>query len=194
MHGHPLPISLNKYHNLVLPPDLYGSLFSPQPMAPLHTTSPRKGQMAGDDDDSMTPAAAPGCTGAAVCMSSFATTSMEQDDETDWDSESDKPEQWNYHPADMNDYEDWVEDNVDVGDHPSCANEPPTVKDKHIEGASSIAEVPTIATHPPDPTHLSMPEGSPHTEDDKDADDKDDIDNSGEEEEEPPVGDVIVKE
>ena len=40
----------------------------------------------------MTPAAAPGCTGVAAHMSSFATTSMEHDNETNWDSESNKPE------------------------------------------------------------------------------------------------------
>ena len=64
---------------------------------------------------------------------------------------------------------DWGEDNVDMGDYPSCANEPPTVGDKRVEGTSSIAEFPTITTHPPDPMNLSMPENSPHTEDDEEA-------------------------
>ena len=144
--------------------------------------------MAGDDDNSMTPAVALGCTGVATRMSSFVTTSMEQDDETDWDSESDKPAQQNYHPAGMSDYEDWAEDNIDMGDHPSHADEPPTIRDNHIEGASGMAEAPESTTHPPNPTHLSTPEGSPHTEDNKDADrlaskGGDANDNSGEEEE-----------
>ena len=52
-----------------------------------------------------------------------------------------------------------AEDNIDMGDHPSCAGEPPTVRDKCIEGVSSIAKAPAITTHPPDPTHLDMPEG-----------------------------------
>ena len=199
MHGHLLPISLDKYHNLVLPPDFYDSLYSPQPMAPPRITSPRKGQMAGGDDDSMTPAAAPGCTSAATRRSSFTITSMEQDDETDWDSESDKPARRNYRPASMSDYEDWAEDNIAMGDHPSCVDEPPTIGDKCIEGASSMAKAPESTTHPPDPMHLSTREGSPHTEDDKDVDRPaskggDADDNSGEEEEGPPADDVIVEE
>ena len=122
---------------------------------------------------------------------------MEHDDETNWDSESDKPEWQNYHPAGMSDYGDWAEDNVDMGDHPSHADEPLTVRDKHIEGASSIAEVPTIATHPPDPTHLSMPEGSLHAEDDEDPDkpvsEGGDPDDNSEEEEATAV-DVVIEE
>ena len=43
MHGYPSLISLDKFHNLVLPLELYDSLFSPQPMVPPCTTSPRKG-------------------------------------------------------------------------------------------------------------------------------------------------------
>ena len=38
MHRHQSPISLDKYHNLVLPLDLYDSLFSPRLTAPLCTT------------------------------------------------------------------------------------------------------------------------------------------------------------
>ena len=168
MHGHPLPISLNKYCNLVLLPDLYDSLFSPRPMEPPCISSPRKGQLTGDVDDMTTPAAAPGCTTATAHMSSFVTTSIEQDDETDWDSDSDKLTQ-NFHMAGMTDYEDWAENDLDVGDHPACADDPPTIKHSHIEGASGIAEAPTSTTHPPDPMHLNMPEGSPHTEDDADV-------------------------
>ena len=199
MHGHPSPISLNKYHNLVLPPDSYDSLYSHRPMTPPHIISTRKGQPAGDNDDSMTPAAAPGCTTAAAHMSNFTSTCMEQDDETNLDSESDKPMQQNYCPAGMNDYEDWTEDNIDMGNHPACADEPPTLGDNHIEGASSMTKAPANTTHPPDPMHLSIPGDSPHTEDDEDVDkpasEGGDTDgNSGEEEEKPHAGDVIVEE
>ena len=121
-------------------------------MVPPCIPSPQKGQPAEDDDDSMMLVVAPGCTGTTTHMSSFMTTSMERDDETDWDSESNKPPWLGYRPVGMSD-EDWAEDNIDMGDYPSCADEPPTVSDKCIEGASGIAEVPTIATHPPDPTH-----------------------------------------
>ena len=108
LNGHPSPISLDKYHTLVLPLDSY-------------------------------------------------------------DSESDRPPQLGYNPVGMND-EDWAEDNMDMRDYPAHADEPSTVSDKHIERASSIVKVPTIATHLPDPTHLSTPEESPRTGDDKDAD------------------------
>ena len=101
MNVHLSPISLDKYRTLVLPPDSYDSLFSPQPMAPPCIPSPQKRQLAEDDDNSMMLAAAPGCTSAAACMSSFATTSMEQDDETDWDSKSDRPPRRGYRPAGM---------------------------------------------------------------------------------------------
>ena len=65
---------------------------------------------------------------------------------------------------------EWAEDNIDMGDYLARADEPPTISDKYIEGASSIAEVPMIATHLPDPTHLSTPEESPHTKEDDDTD------------------------
>ena len=126
-------------------------------MVPPHIPSPQKGQLAEDDDDSMMPAAAPGCTGTTARMSSFTTTSMEWDDETNWDSESNKPPWWGYRPVGMSD-EDWAEDNIDMGNYLACADKPPTVSDKHIEGASGIVEVTTIATHPPDPMHLSTPD------------------------------------
>ena len=197
LNGHPLPINLDKYHTLVLPTDLYDSLFSPRPMASSHNPSPQKRWPADDDDDKMMPAAASGCTSAAACMSSFATTSMERDDETDWDSESDRPLWWGYCLAGMSD-KDWAEDNIDMGDYPACADEPPTISDKHIEGASSIVEVPMIATHLPNPTHLNTPEGSPHTGDDDDADkpvsDKGAADDNLEAEEEMPMADVIIEE
>ena len=156
-----------------------------------HLLSPQKGRLAGDDNANMMLAVAPGCTSAASHMSSFTATSMEQDNETDWDSESDKPPQQEYHLAGMSDYEDWVEDNVDMEDHPSCADEPPTVSDKHTEGASGIVEVLTIATHPPDPTHFSTLESSPHTEDSEDANRPV---SQGNVTNETPSGDIIVEE
>ena len=101
-------------------------------------------------------------------------------------------------PIDLRSSEDWAEDNVDMGDYLAHADEPPTVSDKRIEGASSIAEVPTIATHPPDPMHLSTPEGSPHTGDDEDADksasEEGAADDNPEAEEEVPSADVIIEE
>ena len=44
-----------------------------------------------DDNDSMTPATAPGCSATTLHLRNFAATSMEQENETDWDSESDQP-------------------------------------------------------------------------------------------------------
>ena len=165
-------------------------------MAPPHIPSPQKRQPAEDDNDSMMLAATPGCTSTAAGMSSFVTTSMEQDDETNWDSESDRPPWWGYCPVGMSD-EYWAEDNIDMGDYLAHADEPPTVSDKRIEGASGIVEVPTIATHPPDPMHLSTPEESPHTGDDEDADNpasKENATDDLEVEEEAPTADVVIKE
>ena len=168
MHGHPSPISLDKYCNLVLPPNLYDSLYLPWPMAPPCTSSPGNGQPTGAGNDIPMPAAAQGCTITATRMSHFATSSMEQDNETNWDSESNKPMQ-TFRPAGMSNYEDWAEDNLDMGDYPACADKPPTVRYSHIEGASRMAEAPATTTHPPNPMHLSMPESSPHTKDDVDV-------------------------
>ena len=100
-------------------------------MVPPCNPSPQKRWSANDDEDNMTPAAAPGCTSAAAHMSSFATTSMEQDDETNWDSESDKPPWQRYCPVGMSN-EDWAKDNIDMGDYPAHADKPPTISDKHI--------------------------------------------------------------
>ena len=75
-------------------------------MVPPCNPSLKKRQLADDDNDNMMLAAAPGCTSAATRMSSFATTSMERDDETDRGSESDRPPQWGYRLAGMSD-EDW---------------------------------------------------------------------------------------
>ena len=41
MHGHLLPISLDKYCNLILPPNVYNSQYLPQSMAP-PTSSPKR--------------------------------------------------------------------------------------------------------------------------------------------------------
>ena len=89
-------------------------------------------------------------------------------------------------------------DNIDMGDYLAHADEPPTISDKHIEGASSIVEVPTIATHLPDPTHLSTPEESPCTGEDDNTDKP--ISKEGattddlEAEEEMPTADIVIKE
>ena len=56
-----------------------------------------------------------------------------------------------------------------MGDHLDCADELPTVEYGHAKGASSMVEAPTTTTHPPDPTYLSTPEGSPHTKDNVDV-------------------------
>ena len=53
-----------------------------------------------DDNNIPTPAAAPGCTAAATHVKNFMTTSMEQESESDWDSEPDKPTP-NFHPVGM---------------------------------------------------------------------------------------------
>ena len=95
-------------------------------MAPPCNPSPQKRWSANDDDNNMMLAAAPGCTSAATCMSSFANSSMEQDDETDWDSESDKPPWRGYCLVGMSN-EDWAKDNIDMGDYPAHADEPLTI-------------------------------------------------------------------
>ena len=126
----------DKYRNLVLLPDLYDSLYLPRPMVPLHTHSPRKGQPMGADADVMTPEAALGCSTTATCMHNFAATSMEQENETDWDSEPDEPMQ-KFWPVGMSDQNNWGEDDLDMGDHLTCANEPPSIQYGCIKGASS---------------------------------------------------------
>ena len=197
LNGHPLPISLDKHCSLVLPPNLYDSLFSQWPMVPSCIPSPQKGQPAEDDNNNMMPAVAPGCTGAAAHMSSFVTTSMEWGDKTDWDSECDRPLQQGYLLTGMSDG-NWAEDNIDMGDYSAHADEPPIVSDKCIEGASGMAEVPTIATHQPNPMNLSTPEESPDYGDDNDADkpvsEEGATANDLETEEEVPMGDVVIKE
>ena len=132
MHGHPSPISLDRLCNLVLPSE--------------------------DDDnnDDMMPATAPGCNAVTLRMQKFAAASMEQDAEMNWDSESDKVAP-KLQPVGMSDQEDWDdEDQINMGDQLAVADEPPIIEYGHIEGAVSGANVPTISTHSPDPTHSSM--------------------------------------
>ena len=120
------------------------------------------------DNDVMMLAAAPGCTAAATHMSNFVASSMEQDNETDWDSEPDKLTQ-KFRPVGMSNQEHWGEADFDMGDHLACADKPPTVEYGRIEGANGRAKAPAITTHPPDPTHLCRPESSPYTKDDVDV-------------------------
>ena len=113
------------------------------------------------DDNDMTPAAAPGSYAVTLRMRNFAATSMKQENETDWDSES-----YHLQPMGLSDQEGW-----DIG------NEPPAVKHGHMGGADSRAEAPTSNTHPPDPMHSSMPDSSPVADKDIGAPDRDhDID------------------
>lgn len=76
---------------------------------------------------------------------------------------------WTFCPVGMSNYEDWADDDLNMGDHPACADKPPTIGYSHIKGSSSMAKAPATTTHPPNSTHLSMPESSPHTEDDVDV-------------------------
>ena len=110
-----------------------------------------------DDDDDMTPAATPGSSAVTLHMRNFAATSMEQENETDWDSESD-----HFRTTGLSDQEGWDDDDhVDMGDFLAVANKPPTVEHGRMEGADGSAEAPTSNTHPPDPMHSSMPYSSP---------------------------------
>ena len=86
MHSYPLPISLDKLHSLVLPPDLYDSLYQPRPMVPPSVDNPCKEKLPDNDDNNMMPTATPGCSAVALHMRNFATTLMEQENEMDWDS------------------------------------------------------------------------------------------------------------
>ena len=83
MHGYPSPISLDKLHSLVLPPELYDLLYQPRPMAPPSANNPCREQLLDDNDDDTMPAAAPGCSTMALHMRKFATTSIEQENEID---------------------------------------------------------------------------------------------------------------
>ena len=91
--GYPSPISLdNKLRNLVLLPELYDSLFLPQPMASPSADNSHKERLPeknDDDDDEMMLVTAQGSSAVTLHMRNFAATSMEQENETDWDSEFD---------------------------------------------------------------------------------------------------------
>ena len=192
-HGYPSPISLdNKLRNLVLPPELYNSLYHPQPMAPPSADNFCKGEPPennNNDNDDMIPAAAPGNSPATLCMRNFAATPMEQENETNWDSESDQ-----FQPSGVSDQEEWGDDyRLDMGDFPSVADKPPNIEHGQMEGADGIAKVPTSDTHPPDPTHSSMPDSSPVADEDMGVPDPD-CDENMREGEEPTQVDVVVKE
>ena len=191
-HGYPSPISLdNKLRNLVLPPELYDSLFLPQPMVPPSAINSHKERPLekNNDDDDMTPAAASGSSAATLCMRNFAATSMEQENKTDWDSESD-----HFRPAGLSDQEGWDDDNhVDMGDFPAVANEPPTIKHSCMEWADSSAEAPTSNTHPPDPAHSSTPDSSPVANKDMAVPDPD-CDEDTKEGEKTEQDDVVIEE
>ena len=61
-------------------------------MEPPSVDNPSKEKLLEDDDDNaMMPAAALGCSATSLRMKNFAATSMEQENETNWDSESDQP-------------------------------------------------------------------------------------------------------
>ena len=94
----------------------------------------------------------------------------------------------------MSDQEEWGDnDCIDMGDHPSLAEEPPTIKHDHIEGADSEAEVHTINTHPTDPMHDSTADSSPVVDKEMGVPDPDrDIDTR--EKDEVKFIDIIIKE
>ena len=99
-------------------------------------------------------------------MRNFAATSMDQENKTDWDSESD-PLLPKLRPVGMSDQEEWGDDDlINMGDHPAVANELPAIKYGRIEGADGRAGVPTTSTHPPNPTHSSMLDSSPVADED----------------------------
>ena len=86
---------------------------------------------------------------------------MEQENKTDWDSESNRVPP-KLQPVGISDQEEWDDDDqIDMGNHPAVADEPPVVEYSRIEGANSGVEVPTINTHLPDHTHFSTPDSSP---------------------------------
>ena len=65
MHGYLSPISLDKLCSLVPSPELYNSLYQPQPMVPPSVDNLHKEQLLeDDDDDKMMPATTPGRSAA----------------------------------------------------------------------------------------------------------------------------------
>ena len=140
-----------------------------------------------NNDNDMTPATTPGSSAVTLHMRNFAATSMEQENETDWEFDR-------FRPAGLSDQEGWDDDDhVDMGDFQAVADKAPAVNHCCMEGADSRAEVPTSNTHPPDPTHSSMPDSSPVADEDMGAPDPDhDVDTK--EGEETELVDVVVEE
>ena len=132
MLGYQSPISLDQLHSLVLPPELYDSLYQPQPMMPSVDNPCQEQLLENDNEDKMIPAATLGCSAMAVHMRKFAATSMEQENETDWDSEYDHPPP-KLQPAGMSDQEEWGDDDqINLGDHLAVAHESPVIEYDHI--------------------------------------------------------------
>ena len=148
--GYPSPVSLREGCTLVLPPELYNALYSPNLMAPpaLPVGSSRRG-VHGKGDESSTqaapfemPAPAPGGTAAMKRMdnrvASFAET--QEGSATKWESEAEEAiiPITGMRPAGMSD-EDWDEGDLDLGYHPTSeiADEPPEMGNEEIEGAQS---------------------------------------------------------
>ena len=141
-----------------------------------------------NNDGDMMPTTAPGSSAATLHMRNFAATSMEQN-KTDWDSESD-----HFQPMGLSDQEGWDDDDcVDLGDFLAVADEPPTIEHGHMERADSSAKAPTSNTHPPDPTHSSMPDSSPVADKDMAAPDPD-RDEDTKEGEKTELVDMVVEE
>ena len=80
-----------------------------------------------------------------------------------------------------------------MGDFSAVANEPPATKHGRMEGADSGAKAPTSNTHPPDPTHSSMPTSSPVADEDMAALDPD-CDEDMKEGEKMEQDDMVIKE
>ena len=171
MRGHPAPISLKTWRPLVLPPELYEALYSPQPVP----TSPPK-SFQGADGGFVVPATTPGSTAALRRLdnrlTTFAMTHLGSG--TEWESE---PEITDEHivtapkmcPTGMSD-EDWDADELDMGYHPTglpneelppyhpttiVADEPPPLDEEQIEGAQGTLEAPVIAPGQPSPTAVN---------------------------------------
>ena len=153
---------------MVLPPELYEALYSPQPVP----TSPPKSSQ-GADGGFVVPAAAPGATAALRRLdnrlTTFATTHLGSG--TEWESEPEITDECivaapKMRPAGMSD-KDWDADELDVGYHPTglpdkelppyhpsaiIADEPPPLGEEQIEGAQGTLETPVVAPEQPSQT------------------------------------------
>ena len=147
--GYPSPVSLKEGRTLVLPPELYDTLYSPSLMAPpACPESSRKGALGKGDSSSaqmdpfVTPAPALGGMAAMKRMdnrvASFAET--QEGSNTEWESEAEEVVApiTGMRPTGMSD-ENWDEEDLDLGYHPTSeiADEPPEMGDEEIEGAQS---------------------------------------------------------